>query len=587
MAVVLLAPLLSLSPVAPVAPAGADKTFGDSPLDWVLDAAEEHKACGLTRDRLAALVLGPTFRESGAADDEAPSPMTLSRWDTQSALYSFGSTSSHPRAFWHPGISPWQWDDASLQGLTAYQRIDSAFIADFTAEYIADRWCVNPTFAYAWAPWAGCATGMCREDYNEIFQDGKLVNVNRDLSITRFGGMVSHTCVVGTSWPFTCWYIDPARAQGADWWAQPGGGPAPISAPFYSYASGGREYRHWLREDTGYGLDISAYLPLGKNSRTSLTWVGSSQLCDLTRGVGRCDQPPEGFQALPKAVSGSYWPISGDFNGDGRHDQLWYGRGSSPDAMWFGTATGGFTAGDVNVKGTYTPLSGDFNGDGYDDVLWYGPGAASDSLWYGGPFGFRVAGVSVKGTYTPVVGDFTGNGRDDILWYGPGSASDAMWLGRTDGWGKATTVVNGTYTPLGGDFDGDGDGDVFWYGPGTAGDSLWLANGHGETTFTPRAVSVKGNYFPVAGDFSDDAVSDILWYGLGSAPDSLWYGGATGSFTSAAVNIIGAYIPTTGDFDGVSGDDIFLYGPGKAYDVVWFSAYPCRMPAASRPRAIC
>lgn len=567
----LVLPSFGLAPLSVLTPAGADKTFGDSPLNHVLAAADEHKACGLTRDRLAALVIAVTFRESGAPADEAPSPMTLSRWDTQSALYSFGNPSGFPKAFWHPGISPWQWDDASLQGLTAHQRIDSAFIADFTAEYIADRWCTNQTFAYAWAPWFGCSTGLCREDYNEIFQGGELVNVNPDLSVTRYGGMEAHLCVVGASWPFTCWYIDPARAQGHDGWASPGAGPAPISAPFYSYASSGREYRHWLREDTGYGIDISGSLELGKNSRTSLSWAGSSQLCDLTRLVGRCDLPPDGFTTKTTSVAGTYAPVAGDFNGDGREDVLWYGVGGNPDALWYGTATGSFTSASVAVSGTYTPVVGDFDGDGRDDIVWYGPGSAPDALWYGKPSGFRSASVNVGGTYKPVVGDFTGNGRDDILWYGPGFAPDAMWLGRDSGWRTASVTVNGTYTPLGGNFDGDGDGDVFWYGPGTAPDTVWLAHGHGDTTFEPVTTNVNGSYLPSTGDFSGDNRTDILWYGAGTAGDSLWYATTGGHFTSAAVDLLGAYLPATGDFDGTAGDDIFLYGPGKAYDVLWLA----------------
>ena len=90
LAVTLLVGLLGAAlPVA--TPAAADRTVGDDPLDVILDAANEHKACGLSRDKLAAIMLAPTFRESGAPPDEAPSPMTLSRWDTQAALYALGA----------------------------------------------------------------------------------------------------------------------------------------------------------------------------------------------------------------------------------------------------------------------------------------------------------------------------------------------------------------------------------------------------------------------------------------------------------------------------------------------------------------
>jgi hypothetical protein len=570
---------VALLPLASVAlgatappPAAADRTWGDDPLDAILAAADAHNTCGLTRDKLAALMLAPTVRESGAPATEAPSPMTLSRWDTQSRLYSFANPSSYSRAFWHPGISPWQWDDASLQGHTASQRINTTYIANFTAEFIQERWCTNPTFAYVWTPWFGCADNACRTVYNEIFQDGHLTNIDRDSLVGLLGGMERHTCSENGGAPFTCWFIDPARAQGHDGWASPGAGPAPISDPFYSFARDGYEKRHWLREHTGYSIDIQGSLQLGKDSRTSLTWASGSTLCDLTLSIGRCDAPPTGFTSTPRAVSGSYWPIPGDFNGDGRDDVLWYGIGAAKDALWYGTASKSFTSAAVNVSGTYWPIPGDFDGNGRTDVLWYGGGSNPDSIWYGSPSGFTAGSVNVSGVYTPVVGDFTGNGSDDILWYGPGPAKDAMWLGSSSGFDYATASVNGTYTAVPGDFDADGAGDILWYGSGTKPDSLWMGEGGGSTGFEPRVMTVNGVYDPVEGDFSGDGRTDVLWYGRGSAGDSLWYAVGDAGFSSAAATVSGTYAPFSGDFDGANGDDVYLYGPGAGYDVIWYAS---------------
>jgi hypothetical protein len=63
-------------------------------------------------------------------------------------------------------------------------------------------------------------------------------------------------------------------------------------------------------------------------------------------------------------VNGSYFPVAGDFNGNGATDVLWYGSGSSPDSIWWGKSVGGrgFKVGSVNVKGSgYFPFTGDFN----------------------------------------------------------------------------------------------------------------------------------------------------------------------------------------------------------------------------------
>jgi hypothetical protein len=134
-------------------------------------------------------------------------------------------------------------------------------------------------------------------------------------------------------------------------------------------------------------------------------------------------------------VRGTYTPISGDFNGDGNGDILWYGPGEAADSLWYGgPGQGQFAYLPTTVKGTYTPISGDFNGDGNGDILWYGPGEAADSLWYGGPGQgqFAYLPTTVKGTYTPISGDFNGDGNGDILWYGPGEAYDTIWFGRAD-----------------------------------------------------------------------------------------------------------------------------------------------------------
>lgn len=551
-------------------PADAGRTFGDDPLDAVLAAAAEHKACGLSRDKLAALMLAPTFRESGAPTTEAPSPMTLSRWDTQSALYSFGNKTSYPEAFWHPGISPWQYDDAGLWGLTAAQRIDTAFIADHTAEYMVDSWCRSPSFETVWAPWFACNGGACTEVYNEIYKNGKLVNVTRAGGVTNYGGMRKRTCSNGGSATFTCWYVDPALAEGYRGFAVPGAGPAPITAPFYVYSSGGKEHRHWLRAHTGYGIDIQASLPLGTNSRTSLTWQQGSNLCDISAGIGLCDPlAPAGFRLQTRTVNGGYQPFSGDFNGDGRDDIFWYGPGNKTDSIWYGTANASFSGAATKVNGTYEPVVGDFDGDGRDDILWYGSGSAKDSLWRGRGGGFQPEPIQVNGVYRPVAGDFTRDGRDDIFWYGPGGKRDSLWFGRSGGFTLGSVKVSGHYEPLVANYDGQKGDDVLWYGSGSAKDSLWLSDGDG--TFTPKSISVSGEYTPVAGDFSGNGYADVLWYGEGSDPDRIWYGKGGGTFVTRPASAKFVYIPIAGDFDDKGGVDVFWYRPGRDYDAIWYA----------------
>src|SRR5215469_11428871 len=86
-------------------------TFGQTPLADVMAAAGAQASCGLTTNQLATMVLAPTFPETGATGSLAPSPMTLSRYDTASGLYAFGNPSTaYKNAFWNPGVGAWQFD---------------------------------------------------------------------------------------------------------------------------------------------------------------------------------------------------------------------------------------------------------------------------------------------------------------------------------------------------------------------------------------------------------------------------------------------------------------------------------------------
>ncbi len=274
----------------PASAAGTARRFGSTPLEDVLHWAAEERRCGLTTNRLAALMLAPTYPETGAPATEAPSPMTLSRWDDQVGLHSFRTLAGQSRAFWHPGIGAWQFDSAGLGApYTAAQRIDTYVIAARTAAVMADRWCSGRSIDYVWAPWYGCGGGVCRSIYRSIYRPAtdRLVGVGEQATVGRRGGMTRHTCEgPGRAGTFTCWRVDPARAEGFRAFTAPGYGPAPISAPFYVYAADGREYRHWLRRDTGYQQGVWASRPLGANARTSLSWHRGETLTVVTPSRG-------------------------------------------------------------------------------------------------------------------------------------------------------------------------------------------------------------------------------------------------------------------------------------------------------------
>ncbi|MCX7621241.1 MAG: hypothetical protein N2037_10410, partial [Acidimicrobiales bacterium] len=225
----------------------------------------------------------------------APSPMTLSRWDTQSALYAFGTKGLADKAFFHPGIGMWQFDSAGFWNLTAATAISSWTSAAQAATVIAQRYCASTQTdpvkrrQYAWAPWYYCQTTLtCENLYQALLVNGQTLNVARLATVSREGGMLYRTCRVPGIGDVQCGYVDPSKAQGYTAFALPNFGPSPISAPFYVFEANGREYRYWLKDDTGYAQSIRADKPVTANARTSLVWSYDDSLCDLTAMRGAC-----------------------------------------------------------------------------------------------------------------------------------------------------------------------------------------------------------------------------------------------------------------------------------------------------------
>lgn len=268
-------------------PAAAARSFGNTPYQDVVDAAESTgRSCSISDAGLAALVFSVTWPETGAGTGP-PSPMTLSRYDTQAGLFYGGNpNTAYQRAFFHPGVGMWQFDSAGL-GAPRYagHYISTGGGAPAAAATMAARYCAASGTgaqrrAAAWQPWHACSSGQCEAIFGQIYSNGSLVGISGTSSVGRRGGMVERTCARGgTGGTFPCFYVDPAVAQGQDWWAAPSAGQSPISDPFYVFESNGHEVRAWLKEDTGYGIDVEAWRPLGQNARSSLSWQSQSNLC--------------------------------------------------------------------------------------------------------------------------------------------------------------------------------------------------------------------------------------------------------------------------------------------------------------------
>jgi len=266
-----------------------------------------------------------------------------------------------------------------------------------------------------------------------------------------------------------------------------------------------------------------------------------------------------GVTSLP--VGGDYTVASGDFDGDGNEDILWYRPGGGSDHIWYSDGDGTFTSETHHINGSYIPVVGDFDGNGVDDVFWYGPGTGVDHAWFGnGDRSFTSTTQTVPGMFTPITGDFDGDGNGDIFWYAPGAAQDEVWYGTANRtFTLASRSVSGTYAPFSGDFDGDGSDDIFWYGPGAASDALWF--GTEDRGFVDSSASVGGTYEVGVGDFNDDGVDDILW--SGDDQDFIWLmGDDRNTHASIEIRFDGESSPIVADFSGDGMADVFWYQAG-------------------------
>jgi hypothetical protein len=586
-----------------VAAAATVRAFGRQPYQDVVAAAKAEATarraagCGLSGARLAGVMLAVTFTEAGplSSSTVAPSPMTLSRWDSSAPLWSFGTTATAYRtAFWHPGIGLWQFDHPWQN--TAAERINTASAARLAAQVMAGRYCgwTSSTglsrFAYMVRPWHGCnaTTGAgeaCRAIFlNHFVANGAALSDDRLTGFTlvdgigRLGGARSRRCrLLGQTATVPCLYVHPGVAQGYRGWASSTFSPNPLSSPFYVVRVGSTERRYWLREDTGYAIDIAATTTIGSNPRSTISWASGGRICDVSALRGACElRAPAWKRWRYDRVNGTYTPLVGDFDGNGRDDTFWYAPGSAADGLWLTRRDGAAPVKRaLRVNGTYRPLVGDFDGNGRDDIFWYGPGAAADGLWLAAGGGaFRAGAQAVGGRYAPLVGDFDGNRRSDILWYAPredGSSPERLWLSRSaGGFAASGLAVRDGFRPFVGDFDGDASDDVFWYAPGAAADALWFGAAGG--TFTRSARAVGGTYRPLVGDFDADGRDDVVWYARGFASDWLWSARAGRAFESRGLAVNGAYSPVVGDISGNRRADIVWYAPGSGGDAVWLGA---------------
>lgn len=225
-------------------------------------------------------------------------------------------------------------------------------------------------------------------------------------------------------------------------------------------------------------------------------------------------------------VTEGYWLVRGRFDGDDRDDLLLYGVGARPDFVLRGRDRDGWTRAPIpQIGGDYYPISGDWDGNGLTDIVFYNNRGAADDVWL-----FRSRGTVRRVTATIgsryewfAVGDFDGNRSDELL-FGYRSASRAARVFNTVSGFRTRMVasVPGAF-PTTAVLDDDPAEDIVWFGPGTATDGIVY---NGEFGVLARIATAR-NVDPLVGNFTSDntGYSDVMWWAMTATRDRFSVGG--------------------------------------------------------------
>jgi autotransporter-associated beta strand protein len=324
-------------------------------------------------------------------------------------------------------------------------------------------------------------------------------------------------------------------------------------------AIAGQPYAYWLRSENGDGL--------GGYSNWMAAW--------------RYEQNPG---------------RAGDFNGDGVMDLLWWNPDDNHLYIWF--MMGGQV---TNVSAPIDSLdisqwlligTGDFNGDGACDLLWWKPETGEILFWYMQPAmatasaPFQAMSDPVSQTMTAHAalsypGDLNGDGISDILWRDYASGDLTIWLMGADG--KPTlsgpptpaddTITRGERPGVSGglqwqvaglkEADGDGKADLIWQDERNNRLVTWFMDGANILRVVEENKGLDTVWrLAGLGDLNMDGQADIVWRNEASGEVKAWLMQA-GVFQEERAIVPGSdeatqwQVKAVGDFCSPGCDDVY------------------------------
>ena len=194
--------------------------------------------------------------------------------------------------------------------------------------------------------------------------------------------------------------------------------------------------------------------------------------------------------------------------------------------------------------------TGDFDGDGTADILWYNNSTGEIQIWFmkGAAVASRANVLAENGQPTLIgppwsivaVGDFNEDGFADILWHNSVTGETQIWImGETRvairpsvlGDNGQPTLIGPPWSIVGtGDFNRDRNSDILWHNSSTGETQIWFMSG---SKVASRATVLGEDGLPAlvglpwsivgVGDFDNDSNDDILWHNSSTGETQIWF----------------------------------------------------------------
>ncbi|WP_441238275.1 FG-GAP-like repeat-containing protein [Bradyrhizobium sp. 930_D9_N1_4] len=287
------------------------------------------------------------------------------------------------------------------------------------------------------------------------------------------------------------------------------------------------------------------------------------------------------------AAGGWRFNNTGDFDGDGRNDLMFFNDVTHGVAVWTmdGTrVTASPQIGTINAAGGwgYTG-TGDLNGDGKTDLLFLNSTTHGVAIWQ--LDGTKVTAAPQIGTINAAggwsytgIGDFNGDGKTDLLFLNPTTHGVAIW--QMDGTKITAAPQIGTINAAGGwsytgsgDFNGDGKTDLLFLNATTRGVAIWQLNGTQITASSQVGTSAAGWHFQDTGDFDGDGKADLLWINDSTHDATVWLMNGNQIATNRSIGTINAaagwHYDGLRDFNGDAKTDLLFENSTTHGLAVW------------------